>query len=209
MLENVLIWITCRDYERYLGTAVLSAFGQTHHCCVHVAHDDCGGGSPVGVGANRNRVMEYVDRLRPKLPFEWVLFLDADDQIPRDYVETLYEIGARENADVVACDAQKFGDETDLIQVMTPITYETLLEYNTVHCSALIRLAFFRQYGGYDETMNSFEDWELWLRFARNGARFEYSQAVRLQYRQHGDSRHHQKKENISQARGLIMSKQK
>src|SRR5262249_17838647 len=134
----VIVCITCRNYEKYLEQAVLSVQTQTHHCSIAVFHDECGKPNPIGTGANRNKLLK-ISSLRA---FDYVIFLDADDWLPSDYVEQLCDV-ANGWRHVVTCNATLFGEEKGKIFVRTPVNLTTLLERNTVHCSALIPIPTF------------------------------------------------------------------
>ena len=202
MNDRVLIWITCRNYERFLSCALESAHEQTHPCAVYVSHDGCRGNNPVGTAANRNRFRD----LGYAAHFDWVVFLDADDFLPRNYVEALLEVADTKDFDVIACDMTQFTDSHIIGKtiVRLPICLETLLELNTIHCSALIRA---RTLPYYDTTLDAFEDWDLWLEMAVAGFRFGYCPSTWLFHRLHADSRHNTKKQNVNIMRALFQAR--
>lgn len=197
----ILAWVTCRNYECYLPEALASLQLQSSLPSIVVAHDACGTGHPpIGVAANRNRALEW----GMFNSHEYVVFLDADDHLPPNYIEELYGV-AGGAACVVTCDAFRFGVGPNVgpLHVRRPVTLESLLEQNTVHCSAMIHTSLFRRFH-FDPTLASFEDWELWCRMAAAGIEFRHCSTIQLHYRQHPDSRHSTKRENWAAFRRIL-----
>lgn len=202
MMADVLIWIPCRNYERFLPEAFTSACNQTHPCVVVVEHDNCGGLSSSGVAVVRNRVLSWA----AENDFAGhIVFLDADDRLPLDYVEKLVSIS--DGKTIIATDGQYFGDGNGRISVREPVTLKTLLDYNTIHCSALIPLEAFRRCGGFDPTLSAWEDWDLWCRLATLGVSFRVCRKTLLYIRRHPHSRHANKKMSLVEARSLMLER--
>lgn len=180
---NTLIWIPCHKYEQYLPEVLLAAHTQTVQCPVVVAHDACTGGVPRGLSATRNQVLSggYI------ISHHYVVFLDADDTIPSNYVEELERVADGDEC-VVCCPAELFGEQGGRIIPTVPVTKESLMNGNTIHCAALIPLLALREVGGYDETLNAWEDWEMWFRLQRAGVEFRCTDKTHLNYRRHSDS---------------------
>lgn len=187
-MKDALIWITCRNYERYLQQSEGSALRQSRNVEVHVAHDDCGGNNPVGTARNRNRVLARPDLV----DFYYVAFLDADDFLPALYLQRLLNVADGDEC-VVTCDGQEFGDRTGLIQVSRPITLRTIGTLNTIHVSSLISTRILLKYGGFDPDLSAYEDWDFWCRMAARHVEFRYCSDTRLLVRKHADSRHETK----------------
>ena len=189
-MNPVFVWITCRNYEQYLLDAVRSVTaqkfptGQHRRVFLNVSHDDCNGDSPIGVAANRNKALkhEWLDCC------QYIIFLDADDTLPTNYVDEMLYVADGDDC-IVACGAKLFGDECRRAEVRTPITMKSLLNANSIHCSALIPVKHFKAVGGYREDLASHEDWELWVRLASKGIEFRNTQATYLNYRRHSGSR--------------------
>lgn len=180
---DVVIWIPCRNYEQYLPEAVASVYNQTVQCAIVVAHDACGHlDEPVGLSKNRNSLLWSIfDR------FQYVVYLDADDRLPVNYVEELLRVAQGDNC-VVTCPAEFFGEQTGGVLPVEHVTKETLLSGNTIHCSALIPIRILKHAGGYDESLQAWEDWELWMRLVSIGTEFRTTDKTKLMYRRHWDS---------------------
>jgi glycosyltransferase involved in cell wall biosynthesis len=136
----------------------------------------------------------------------WVIFLDADDVLPQNYVRATVDVACAENADVVYTDFRYFGakDERVAAGEMSRIR---ILRENFIHNSALIKTTVARLVGGYKvELKHGLEDWELYLSLAKTRARFRYAKGVEFLYRQHegGSSRNQMAGEHHREIRSAI-----
>src|SRR5262249_1831849 len=107
-----------------------------------------------------------------------VLFLDADDLITANHLETLTEALGQTPQTAVAYSqwARLLPDGTEIpgrpLQIAGDL-FETLGRASPfpIH-AALARRAIVREAGGFDPRLIACEDWDLWQRIARTGARF-------------------------------------
>ncbi|QIR40005.1 glycosyltransferase [Tolypothrix sp. PCC 7910] len=120
---------------------------------------------------------------------DWLLFLDADDWLAPQYMEKMTNaIAADSTLDVVHCGwsrvapngtlvADKFGsDSTDLFPILSqqcPFA---------VH-ACIVRKQLVDAVGGFDTSLITCEEWDLWQRIARTGARFGAVKEVMAFYR--------------------------
>jgi len=56
--------------------------------------------------------------------------------------------------------------------------------------AVMVRRSLLAETGGFDEALRGAEDWELWLRLARHGARWACVDAPLFEYRLHDEQRH-------------------
>lgn len=120
---------------------------------------------------------------------EFVLPLDADDLVERDYIRKGVE-ALRNNPELgyVSCHAQNFGE---INNAYIPVGYvPELMPYINTHgkCSNLYRKSLFAQYGGYDEVMTSYEDWDYLLTLHEYGVEGDVLPDEMFRYRRHYDS---------------------
>jgi glycosyltransferase involved in cell wall biosynthesis len=122
---------------------------------------------------------------------EYCLLLDADDWMLPGGVQTLLDGGAANpDAAVLYAGWQEVDPEGQILRHCTPedITadpFHGLLPHNVASCHAQIaRTDAMRAAGGFDTRLRSHEDWDLWLRLAASGAKFQRVNGEVAAYRQ-------------------------
>lgn len=197
-----VIMRTYRDRQYLLQQAILSVFNQTYqniellvvedggdthralvtqlaattgHTIVYLACDK------VGRSVTGNRAMAAASG-------DYMMFLDDDDLIYPDHVETLMAELCRDPAldGAYALATQVFTnvapDKRSYVEVEfdcpatfhQPFDYEVLRDHNFLPIqSVLFKRSIFLECGGFEEDMDYLEDWNLWLRFC-HGRQFKY-----------------------------------
>jgi len=125
-----------------------------------------------GVAAARNAGLAHASE-------EWVLFLDADDTLVPAMLRRMMEtLAANPHADAVHC-GWTFTDSCgqELSTWRCPSSAEDLFPWAACACPFAIHACVFRRAlldrtGGFDEALVTSEDFDLWQRIARAGARF-------------------------------------
>jgi glycosyltransferase involved in cell wall biosynthesis len=108
---------------------------------------------------------------------EYILPLDADDVLDKQYLETLVpELLKQPEAAVISCYTKFFhGNTNTIVGELKPEsgTVKSLLYQNQLVASSLYKKEHWTEVGGYDESMkNGFEDWDFWLSVTKRG--YEY-----------------------------------
>lgn len=100
---------------------------------------------------------------------EYILPLDADDSIHPDYIQSCVSIlKNNKNISPVYCDTSHIG-QIQGVEQRPEWSMERLIQGPfIVNCSMFHREAF-QKTGGYDEEMKGWEDYDLWIRMAKNG----------------------------------------
>jgi len=143
-----------------------------------------------GAGAARNRALHEARG-------ELVAFLDADDIWLPHYLEEQLEFLEKGNYDLVYADALLFGDSPTAgmtYMQTTPsrgsVNFKSMVHYecNFLTSAVVARKAPIFEVGLFDITLRNGQDFDLWLRLVRAGARANYQQKVLLRQRCHPDS---------------------
>lgn len=115
---------------------------------------------------------------------EFILPLDADDKISKDYVTlAVPELEKDLEVKIVYCKSEKFGDVEGLWQ-LPPFCISDLCRYNMIFCSAVFRRKDWKLVGGYDVNMiYGLEDWEFWIAILKNGGNVKCLDEVGFYYR--------------------------
>ncbi len=119
----------------------------------------------------------------------YILPLDADDTIHPEYIRlAVTALTNNPELDYVSCHARNFGAFEG---AYIPVGYvpEMMLFINTHgKCTNLFRKAVFEKCGGYDEVMNSYEDWDFLITLHENGCKGDVLPDELFNYRRHYDS---------------------
>lgn len=128
----------------------------------------------------------------------YVAFLDADDYWMENYLaEQMAFIGQPEGYDLVYADALLFGDSAlagrtymEIAPSEGEVTFEKLVrdECNVITSGVLARRRVLLDVGLFDEGLRRAQDYDLWLRLSKAGARLGYQRKVLLRYRIHEGS---------------------
>lgn len=101
--------------------------------------------------------------------YDWLIFLDADDELHPEYIEQMLKVS--ENADVIVPSVHRYYQAGPINTDQTPYQPRDLMTGNYIVVSAMIRTSLFKKLGGFHD-YETLEDWDLWLRAEEAGARF-------------------------------------
>lgn len=130
---------------------------------------------------------------------DWVGFLDADDQWEPDFLrEQIAYLDRHPVLDLVYADALLVGDPRlegrtfmDLSPSAGEVTVESLVSFkcNVITSGVLVRRRVVLEAGMFDTAVTGgVEDFDLWLRMLKIGARFGYQPKVLARRRLHAES---------------------
>jgi len=131
-----------------------------------------------------------------------ILFIDADDVIPENYISEMIQMMKWKEVDIVYPPCvlwNKWGTEAPKKnEYFTPpveLTMKDLLKQNYVVISSLMKKEVYVQVGGFDPDLDLFEDWLFFLKAMKLGFKF-YRANTFLKYRQRTLSRNHHNEEH-------------
>lgn len=207
-----IITRTYRGRELYLRQALLSAAHQTYPNIECIVVED-GGDTMQTVVDNLNQVTQRTIRFiaLPKCgrsatgnaglaaaTGRWCVFLDDDDLLFADHVETLVSALLNQpNAAAAYSPAWEIVTDSSKLQSgkyvevshKTPAAlcqdfdYEILKHHNYMAIqSVLFERHLFEERGGFEEDMDALEDWLLWIKYAEGNC-FKYVPKVTSMYR--------------------------
>jgi len=121
-----------------------------------------------GVSNARNHGLSRVET-------EWVCFLDADDWLRPGFCRAMLQ-AANASLDLVYCGYERITLEGEIISSFSADFLERGFECAARECptaihSVIIRRSLVEELGGFDPAFATCEDWDLWQRAARAGAR--------------------------------------
>jgi glycosyltransferase involved in cell wall biosynthesis len=207
---RIAVVIPAYNLARYLGEAIESVLAQTIAADaveVCVVDDGSTDDTPAVAARYRDRV-RYVRQENRGLPATrnagiratrapYLSFLDADDRLlPAAFARELPLLEADPALDAV------YGGWRYVDAAGRPLPQHgwsrargdllpALVLGNLFHPHApLVRRTRVEQVGGFDETLTSVEDWDLWLRISIAGVRWEHVDEALVEYRVRDDGMH-------------------
>ncbi|WP_318643158.1 glycosyltransferase family 2 protein [Flavobacterium ardleyense] len=195
---TVSVVVPCYNQAQYLDEALQSVLDQTYTDWECIIVND---GSPdntaevaqkwvekdfrfkyihqenAGLSAARNAGIELAQG-------EFILPLDSDDKIGKDYLRFSVEVFQKDaEIKVVYCKARKFGS-VDMDWDLPPFDIDELFVDNMIFCSAFFKKEDWLSVGGYDINMREgLEDWEFWISLLKDGAKVHQLERVEFYYR--------------------------
>jgi glycosyltransferase involved in cell wall biosynthesis len=203
-VRGVTVVIANHDYGRFLPEAVDSALREG----ARVVVVDDGSTEPIpqlpaevevirqenqGVSRARNAGLARVET-------PYVLVLDADDRLVPGALASLKAPLEADPRLGYAYGRMKFFGDWDGELRFPPYDPYALLYRHTIGLSALARREVFADTGGFDPELRQFEDWEHWINALAHGWEGRQVDAVTVEYRRHGGSKHSQDRPAYRQA---------
>jgi glycosyltransferase involved in cell wall biosynthesis len=205
---RVTLLVPCFNAARYLPRLMETVRAQNRPFDAILCYDDGSTDDTVAVarqlgldiltGRANAGVAVARNRLAAAASTEWIKFHDADDLFLPSYLQRLSP-ECDDRHDVVSCDADWVEESTRALFISwrydpaelarAPLAY--LLTHPMSLNNSVIRRASWTAVGGCDETLTMWEDADVHIRLAGNGARFSHVPEVLTIALRHGDSFSH------------------
>jgi peptidoglycan/xylan/chitin deacetylase (PgdA/CDA1 family)/glycosyltransferase involved in cell wall biosynthesis len=202
-MTAIAVVIPCRNLGRYVPEALNSVREQTRLASEIVVIDD--GSDDVytrqvlnlaksagtcvvrtehrGVGAARNTGIQLTSA-------PYLVLLDADDVLSPTFLERLGGVlDAHSSLDFVTCGLQAFGD-ADYTWTPPACTRVQTLARGGPHVSSMFRRRLWNAVGGFDDSLDGYEDTDFWMSAIDRGCLGEVIPEALLLYRVRSDSRY-------------------
>ena len=124
-------------------------------------------------------------------------FLDGDDVWLPNFLKSQVNFLEKENLEMIYCDAEIFGEELfEGRSFMTDspssgaVTTKSLIKgtCNVITSGTVLRKNLLEKFGTFDARIPRAQDFDLWFRLAKSGARIGYSREILLKYRVRPDN---------------------
>lgn len=181
MTPKLSVITACFDHARYLPECIESVLQQTERAIEHIIVNDGSTDDTDAVvlslmahsphtirslGHSQNRGLAASQNFgiaNARAP--WVLKVDADDYISPTYVEEILAAADEDpTRNVIFSPAHVFGTGYDKTYRYPAFNPTKMIDTLMIPGPAAIRRDVWEAIGGYDETMRSAEDWDLYIR---------------------------------------------
>lgn len=179
MTPRLSVITACYNHGRYLGECIRSVISQSCRDIEQIVVIDGGTDDSFLVAsayaAADPRVRLFLNHENRGLAFSqnwgigearapWVLKVDADDWISPTYVaQILAAADADPRRNVIFSPAHEFGERENVYRY-PPFDPSRMIDQLMIPGPAAFRAELWENVGGYDETMRSAEDWDLYIR---------------------------------------------
>jgi glycosyltransferase involved in cell wall biosynthesis len=188
-MATISVIIPAYNQGHYLGEAIQSVLDQTYPDFEVIVVDDGSTDKTAQVACSfSDPRVRYIHQENRGLPAarntgilrssgEYLTFLDSDDLFVADKLETLLNAMQRDPELGFVAGQAVLIDENALplgkvFDTPLPENPAHLLLWNPLHvCSVLLRRDWQQKVGLFDESLQAYEDWDMWLRLARAGCR--------------------------------------
>lgn len=175
MIDVTVITASLPHRSLLLAEAVASVGSQTSPAR-HLISVDAG----VGVAEARNQLLDAAST-------DWVAFLDDDDHLDPHHIEVLAERAASDDVDVVIPHCRFDGPPLPAISCCAgyynrPFDVRDLRRHGIFPITVIARRSAILAAGSFPVSA-PYEDWSLWRRMVRLGARFDVVPTVTWTYR--------------------------
>ncbi|WP_285118467.1 rhamnan synthesis F family protein [Lactococcus petauri] len=200
MNDKVSVVVTCYNHEKYIAKCIKSIFEQTYQNIELIVFNDGStdrsgeiisslllespfketkyfSGANQGVVKVRNAALEQITG-------EYLLFVDSDNFLSKDYIEILLKEARKHgDADIAYCQLWDFEKKRNILHDNLDFILEDELVQNVIDMSSLVKTTAIKS-AKFDENLKSLEDYDFWLNLIlNNGAKAFFVRETKLNYR--------------------------
>ena len=199
-MADVSVLTPSFNYGRFIEDALLSVLGQEGGVSVqHVIQDAESSDETLDVLSRYNGEVEWrsqsdrgqsdaLNKALSRATGRWIAWLNADEFYLPGTLSHLIEVGERSRADVVYGECAHVDEGGRLARLLPQHRFNArvLKEYGCYisSSSTIFRRSALGE-GPWDETVWRMMDWDLYMRLARDGARFEFAPYPAAAFRVH------------------------
>lgn len=197
MKYPVSIVIPCYNHQEFISDAIQSALDQTLKCDIIVVDDGSTDNSaiiaskyPVSLIRQVNKGLSSARNTGiMNAQSDYIQFLDSDDMLKDECVETLLEIAKKTDADIVAPSFKCFGIENQEVVLAQNLKVEDFMPNNRIGYFSLFKKSALLEVGGYSPKMAfGYEDWHMTIDLLKKGKKLVTTKEVLVMYRTRPDS---------------------
>ncbi len=135
-----------------------------------------------GVCATRNKAIREAKG-------DYILPFDADNILVQGYVEQAVDVLEKNpEIKVVGCRIEMFGDKSGMMP-LRKYSKQLLARKNMIDNCSMFRRADWMKTRGYSETIQGWEDWDMWIEMLKTGGEYCQLPITGFKYRVRGGSR--------------------
>lgn len=200
MPSKISVIVTCFNHEEYVEQCLRSIFEQTYKDIDLLVIND---GSTDNSNEIITRVLkdstfpftEYINQKNAGFcvtrnnGFEWalgrdgefLLFVDSDDYLDKDYIEEIIKIAVSKNADIVYTNLVN-AQTGEFVVKAIDYSFDILLRGNFINNSSLVRVSKIGK-SRFDVNMRKWADYDFFLSLIINNGACPHPSSAKLRYR--------------------------
>jgi len=223
-MDKLSVIIPCYNHGKYLREAIESLYDNWITIDMEVmVVDDCSTDDSFAIATELSKEFGFQlhkmkENSKPAKVRNWaigkstgnlIVCLDGDDKIPPNYLQENYNNIIMYGVDISYNNSTMFGTINTTID-WPEFDIEILRRSPFVHCTSMFKKEVWQKTGGFDELMvDGWEDYDFWLRVAREGFKFKKCNQTFLYYRQSEKSRDNAAKQNLNEIKVYLQNKLK
>jgi len=221
-VDKLSVIIPCFNHGKYLQEAIESLYNNWITIDMEVmVVDDCSTDDSYAIATKLSnefgfslRQMEKNSkpaRVRnyaiEKCSGNLIVCLDGDDKLPPNYLQENYNNILLNKVDVSYNNSRMFGTMNGEID-WPEFNIDKLRISPFIHCTSMFKKEAWEKVKGFDESMvDGWEDYDFWLRVAKEEYKFKKCNQTFLYYRQTGQNRDAQAKFKIDKIKSYMRKK--